>query len=319
MKKGVHLTGMSRLCRDSSPRHCHAASLRAALATVTLVVVTLLPGCSRWQKGGLLDDSAAFGFPRVLEHARRAAAAYETDDVIKERFGAGTRLEISDLRGVDVKAFVEVDGAARVQWVVVRGTANLANVKLDAEWHKDAEARLGVPIHRGFYDSALAVYGFARPRLDPSFETRVTGHSLGGAVAAVLLMMFHEDGLHLGRAMTFGQPKVTNAAGVARYRDLPLLRFVNHDDPVPLLPPEGFGQGAGVYRHFGAEVWLEDQGGFRFFPEHRAEAGAVTGFWRHLGEEDVAEHFIARYIANLEKQLQLFPHRAKPSDGPPTS
>jgi triacylglycerol lipase len=255
------------------------------------------------------DDTSAFGFPRALEYARRAAAVYEPDDAIRQSFGQGTHLEIRDLPGIDVRAFVEIDRQRQVQWVVVRGTANLANVKVDAEWHEDAEARLGIPIHRGFFAAAIAVHDFARPLLDPAFETRVTGHSLGGAGAAVLLMLFQQDGLRLGRAMTFGQPKVTNQSGVTRFRDLPLLRFVNHDDPVPLLPPRAPGEGPGGYRHFGPEVWLLDAGGFRFFPEHWAEAPDVTAFWSHLGKEAVSEHFIARYLANLERQAQLFPQR----------
>jgi hypothetical protein len=289
---------------------------RACSTAITLGAITLALGvggcgraCSSWQSLGIEDDTDAVGFPSALEYAQRASAVYASDAVIRQRFGQGTRLEIRDVPRLDLRTFVEIDPIRRVQWVAVRGTANLANVKLDAEWHKDSEARLGVSIHRGFFDAAVAVHDFARPLLDPAFETRVTGHSLGGAGAVVLLMFLQQDGLRLGRAMTFGQPKVTNQAGVERYRDLPLLRFVNHDDPVPLLPPRGPDEGPGAYRHFGPEVWLQDSGGFRFFPEHWAEAPDVTSFWGHLGREDVAEHFIARYLANLERQVQLFPQR----------
>jgi triacylglycerol lipase len=268
-------------------------------------------GCTSWQSKGIVDDTAAVAFPRAIEYAERASAAYEPDDAIRKRFGQDTELSIRDVPALDIKAFVEIDRAKRRQWVVVRGTANLANVKVDGEYHRDAEPRLGAPIHRGFYDAAQAVYGFARPLLDPTLEVRVTGHSLGGAVAAVLLMMFDNDGLKLGRAITFGQPKVTNGKGVERYRLLPLLRFVNHDDPIPLIPPDGFlpGQGKGGYRHFGAEVWLEDNGQFEFFPEHRAEKRDVTSFWEHLGEENPAEHLIAHYIQKMRTLLEKFPER----------
>jgi len=126
-----------------------------------LALATLLPlataGCDRWQARGIPDDTAAFGFPRALEYAERASAAYESDDVIRERFGAGRELRIRDIPGLDVKAFVEIDEARRVQWVVVRGTASLANVKVDVACHKDSEARLGCPVHRGFYNAAEGV------------------------------------------------------------------------------------------------------------------------------------------------------------------
>jgi triacylglycerol lipase len=286
--------------------------MRPRRAALPAIVVGLTLGCTSWQSRGLVDDTAAFGFPRALEYAERASAAYETDDAIRQRFGQGTEVSIRDIPGLDIKAFVEVDRAKRLQWVAVRGTASLANVRVDCEYHRDSETRLGCPVHRGFYDSAVGVYGFARPLLDPAFETRVTGHSLGGAVAAVLLMMFENDGLKLGRAMTFGQPKVTNGQGVERYGRLPLLRFVNHDDPIPLVPPASFlpGHGKGAYRHFGAEVWLEDNGQFEFFPEHPAQARDVTSFWNHLGEENPAEHLIANYIHKMEALLNEFPSRS---------
>jgi triacylglycerol lipase len=288
-----------------------ASSAIAALVVCGLATASV--ACRGWEKQGILDDTAAFGFPRALEYAERASAAYESDDVIRQRFGQSSEVTIRDLPGLNVKAFVEIDRAKRLQWVVVRGTANLANVRVDCEYHRDSESHLGCPVHRGFYTSAIGVYAFARPLLDPTFETRVTGHSLGGAVAAVLLMMFENDGLKLGRAMTFGQPKVTDEQGVLRYARLPLLRFVNHDDPIPLIPPAGFlpreGRG-GAYRHFGAEVWLEDNGEFEFFSEHRAQARDLTSFWGHLGEENPAEHLIAHYISKMEALLAKFPHRA---------
>jgi hypothetical protein len=286
--------------------------MRPSRLLLSCGIASLAFACTRWERQGIVDDTAAFGFPRALEYAERASAAYGSDDAIRQRFGQGSEISIRDLPGLNVKAFVEVDRAKRLQWVVVRGTANLVNVKVDCEYHRDSESRLGCPVHRGFYTSAVGVYAFAHPLLDPTFETRVTGHSLGGAVAAVLLMMFENDGLRLGRAMTFGQPKVTDAQGVLRYARLPLLRFVNHDDPIPLVPPAGFlpreGRG-GAYRHFGAEVWLEDNGQFEFFPEHRAQARDLTSFWGHLGEENPAEHLIAHYILKMESLVARFPER----------
>ena len=98
--------------------------------------------------------------------------------------------------------------------------------------------------------------------------------------------------------MTFGQPKVTNEAGVDRYRDLPLLRIVNHDDPVPLLPWETpRAAQAGFFRHLGAELWLTDRGTWQFFAEHRAERFLLTSFVAHVGRENPREHEMARYLA----------------------
>ncbi len=65
----------------------------------------------------------------------------------------------------------------------------------------------------------------------------LTGHSLGGAEAVILAMYLKTEGWKVSRVVTFGQPKVTDADGSKRFRDLPVLRVVNANDSVPLVPP----------------------------------------------------------------------------------
>jgi hypothetical protein len=237
----------------------------------------------------------------VLDYARRADAAYRDEAAIRAVVGPGPTLTVADLPGVDVRAFVEVDEERGRQWVVVRGTANLRNAVEDAEYAKLAAHELGVPVHEGFAADARAVWSFARPRLKPGLETRLAGHSLGGALAVLVAMRLRVDGLGVGRIVTFGQPKVTTEAGVARFRGLPLLRVVNHDDPVPLLPWETPGAVVGgLFRHLGAELRLTDRGTWELFAEHRAERYLLTSFAAHLGRENPKEHEMARYLAKLE-------------------
>ena len=215
---------------------------------------------------------------------------------------------MANLPGVDVRVFVEVDEAKRVQWVAVRGTANLENAVEDADYTKVPLRELGIPVHVGFADDARAVWSFAHSQLRPGLETRVTGHSLGGALAVLLAMRLRLDGQPLGHVITFGQPKVTTEEGVARFRDLPLLRVVNHDDPVPLLPWETPGAVVGgLYRHLGRELRLTDQGTFELFAEHRAERYLLTSFVGHLGRENPKEHEIARYLGRIETLVGLRP------------
>jgi predicted lipase len=211
-----------------------------------------------------------------------------------------------------VRAIVEVDEARHRQWVVVRGTANLANVVEDADYAKAEAPDLGIPVHQGFVLDARAVWSFARPLLKPGIETRLTGHSLGGALAVLLAMRLRVDGQPIGRVVTFGQPKVTTETGVFRFRDLPLLRIVNHDDPVPLLPWETPGAAlAGLFRHLGEELWLTDRGTWQLFAEHRAERYLLTSFVAHLGRENPKEHEMARYLARLEALVPSAPRVAE--------
>jgi len=134
------------------------------------------------------DVDARVDFPLILEHARRAAAAYDSDDAIREQFGKTHRVTVSDIPHLDVRAFVEIDDEHKVQWIAVRGTANLANMDEDADYDKEFARMLGVPVHHGFVRDTQAVWAFVRPLLVDGYETRVTGHSLGGAVAVVLAM-----------------------------------------------------------------------------------------------------------------------------------
>jgi triacylglycerol lipase len=247
-------------------------------------------------------------FPLALQYAQRAALAYEQDGTIQQQSGAAVRVSISGPLSSGIKAYVEVDDTKRTQWVVVRGTSNLINIQLDADYNKVLDSRLQVPLHKGFADSALQVYHFAKPLLKSDYETRVTGHSLGGAAAVIVLMLLKEDGFKLGQAITFGQPMVTNRDGVRKYRSLPLLRFVNDKDPVPWLPPlEVFAVlDEGPFQHFGPEVVLEDGPNYRYFSDHQVQRLSVLAFWnnlKNLSIQDVPEHFMSTYLARIQQKL----------------
>ncbi|MFT5675430.1 MAG: triacylglycerol lipase [Paraglaciecola sp.] len=239
-------------------------------------------------------------FNLALQHAERSAAAYNTPEQIHNQFTQCDSLSVKELSEIDVLAFVEIHDDQKMQWVVVRGTANFENVKLDADYIKETDTEVGVPLHKGFWESSDAVYKAVRPLLKNDYQTRVTGHSLGGAIAAILMMRFHNEGLVLDQCITFGQPKVTNEKGVERYRDLPLLRFINNEDPVPLVPPLTLLSAFyGGYRHFGPEVLMEKSNNYKFYPEHQAERFAVTSFWTHIGREDASDHHVESYVENV--------------------
>jgi hypothetical protein len=247
-------------------------------------------------------------FAQALQYAQRAALAYEQDATVQQQSGTRVRVSISAPLSSGIKAYVEQDDAKRVQWIVVRGTSNLINIQLDADYNKVVDSRLQIPLHKGFADSALQVYQFTKPLLKSDYETRITGHSLGGAAAVIVLMLLKEDGFKLGQAITFGQPMVTNRDGVRKYRTLPLLRFVNDKDPVPWLPPlEVFAVlDEGPFQHFGPEVVLEDGPNYRYFSDHQVQRLSVLSFWNNLKNislQDVPEHFMSTYLARIRQKL----------------
>jgi hypothetical protein len=274
-------------------------SVRTFAICCTLAVVT---ACSSVGKPVPTTPPTPLDFGLALQYAQRAALVYEADAAIQQKTPAGMMVSIMPETAIGVKAYVETDDAKKLQWVVVRGTVNLANVKLDVDYNKVVDGRLQIPLHTGFADTAVQVYQFAKPLLKSGYEIRVTGHSLGGAAAVIVLMLLKEDGAMLGQAMTFGQPKVTNRQGVAKYRSLPLLRFVNDKDPVPLLPPlDVFSLlDEGPFKHFGPEVVLKDGSNYAYFAESQAERFSVTSFWNTLGNQQAPDHPIANYIQSLQ-------------------
>lgn len=244
-------------------------------------------------------------FAQAMQYAQRCALIYESDAAIRLHTPAGTSVAIMPETASGIKAFVETDDVHHVQWVVVRGTSNVANIRLDVDYNKVIEARLQVPLHKGFADAALLVYRFVKPLLKPGYDTRVTGHSLGGAAAVIVLMLLKEDGVMLGPALTFGQPKVTNREGVSKYHTLPLLRFVNDRDPVPQLPPlEIFAVlDEGPFQHLGPEVVLEDGATYLYFDQGRAARGSLLSFWQSLGNQQIPDHSIAEYLRSLRAKV----------------
>lgn len=275
-----------------------------ALALTLSGLIAASAGCGKnvLPKPTPVQPPAPIDFALAVQYAQRAALVYETDASIKQKSPAGTVVSFMVETPRGVKAYIETDEAKKIQWISVRGTSTLENVKLDVDYNKVVDGRLQIPLHKGFADTALQVYAFAKPLLRPGYEVRVTGHSLGGAAASIVLMLFKEDGVKLGQAMTFGQPKVTNRAGVEKYRGLPLLRFVNDKDPVPLLPPFDLTTilDEGPYKHFGPEVVLKDGTNYAYFDEAQTERFSVTSFWSTLGNQQVPDHSIAKYLQSLQ-------------------
>jgi triacylglycerol lipase len=286
----------------------------AIRSTVTLGVLVLalasLASCGKKPTPSL--PPIPLDFAQALQYAQRTALAYESDATIQQQSGAGARVSISTPLASGIKAYVEQDDAKRVQWIVVRGTSNLVNIQLDVDYNKVVDSRLQIPLHKGFAGSALQVYQFAKPLLKPDYETRVTGHSLGGAAAVIVLMLLKEDGYKLGQAITFGQPKVTNRDGARKYRTLPLLRFINDKDPVPLLPPFEIVAvlDEGPFQHFGPEVVLDEGPNYHYFSDHQAQRLSVLSFWNNLKNfsiQDVPEHGISTYLSRIRQKLPSVP------------
>lgn len=134
------------------------------------------------------------------------------------------------------------------------------------DWISNVDIRLladvasGRKIHTGFQ---TAYAGF-KDNIESVFEKEepervwITGHSLGGAMAACCAYDRQLRGKKVTGVVTFGQPRIGNEA-LAEYLDKELgdryLRLMNSGDPVPILPP-CFGIKLPAYWHSGRRGWF---------------------------------------------------------------
>lgn len=268
------------------------------LVWVVVMLSLMGVGCTVQQK----KVSKKIDFESVKWYATRAKAAYKTEQEIRRAFPDTVR--VATVANTDVQYFLERHPKSGLQVVTVRGTDNLKNVAEDAEYIPSNNPKLGIYVHRGFDTDAIKIYADLLPHLDKSHEVRVTGHSLGAAISTLLMMYLHEDGFQMGPSINFGQPKVTNKKGVQRYDFLPLLRVVDENDVVPLVPPITLLDSLhGIYEHLGEEVILLKGEHYVYLPRHDATRRSVGDFWDQLGDESITEHFMDNYLRHINDKL----------------
>jgi hypothetical protein len=175
---------------------------------------------------------------------------------------------------------------------------------LDAEFVKEKDAETGLWFHDGFMKATDDLFEDITQFLRKDYRTRITGHSLGGAIAVILMKHLQDGGYTVEKVITFGQPKVTNHDGVVALRDSPVLRIVDDRDLVPKLPPLTLLSALhGIYEHFGPEVTLLRDEYFAYQDEQSAEDPLAESFWLNLGDESLDDHHIANYLARIEPKL----------------
>lgn len=147
----------------------------------------------------------------------------------------------------------------------------------------------------------------------PDRPLLVTGHSLGGALAALVGVYFSVTGAPvppIAKIYTFGQPRIglhDFCNTYSRVLSGRLIRFVNKEDVVPRVPLRGFDYGdEGMMIHFDssgtAKVQSPEWGSFlaRAF-QSLADVVSMTD---HL-KVDVGDHSVTGYRELVEKNQTL--------------
>ena len=149
--------------------------------------------------------------------------------------------------------FLAAGGTPRTQVIALRGTATAAEWIDDLHWAPVpfAQVRGGGRVAEGFHDlydtftamvpgqsGVAAGVGGLVPAIDPSAPLVVTGHSLGGALATLLVADLAANSGLAPQAWTFASPRVGDADFAARYAELTTVswRIYNLLDLVPSFP-----------------------------------------------------------------------------------
>lgn len=132
--------------------------------------------------------------------------------------------------------YYEVDGdGSRRQDIFLRGTAATSDYLVDFAIGKEYDEETGQYFHRGFLRKADAIIKDLLPLLHNTTPTYLSGHSLGGAVAAIVAWKLHMRGFLIGGVTSFGSPKFC----VSPKAPFDIVTVSHEKDPIPQLPPDG--------------------------------------------------------------------------------
>jgi len=250
---------------------------------IVMVVALVLSGCAKnvADKNNDLGSGDKLNLPvaltSLIEHAEYCKSIYDLGGDQKDEVA----FEVIQDNGISI--------------IVIRGTANEANVLSDIDVRLVKDVRTGIYLHKGFRDAAITIMQI----IDTATKTgrtivqgqtltyplehtvHVTGHSLGGAVAQIIGMWLHKRGKNV-QVFSYGSPKVSNqvlSGGQPTH-----WRVVRLSDPIPFTPPW-------PYRHTGLFIDSQD---LDWGPDN--DKGLIS-------KTDGLTHAIAKYVTTLKEQL----------------
>ena len=247
-------------------------------------------------------------FAAILKQAEFAAAAYQSEDQVRElveskNYQLGLYHTIPDIQ---MSFFLATNDSTKTQVIAVRGTSNVENAMVDIALKLLTDEKTGARLHEGFSYAAKRVYTELKPLFKPDYKIHATGHSLGGAVALIVAMYLDADRFNIEQVITFGQPKVTNIPGAMQIQHIDVIRVVTPGDLVPLVPPfdpldiENFD----VYWHAGKEVILLDQNQYAVLEGADSMLRATRFTQQPLNEENLKNHYMNLYLDRIRAKLK---------------
>jgi len=213
----------------------------------------------------------------LIEHAEYCKAIYDSGGDQKDEVA----FEVKQEGGISI--------------IVIRGTANDANVLSDVDVRLVSDTRTGIRLHKGFRDAAVTIMQIIDTSTTTGRNTiqgttltyplehtvHVTGHSLGGAVAQIIGMWLYKRGKNV-QIYSYGSPKVSSevlSGGQPTH-----WRVVRRSDPIPFTPPWPYSH-TGLFIDSQDLDWGSDN-----------DNGLIS-------QTDGLDHAIAKYVSTLKEQL----------------
>jgi len=182
-----------------------------------------------------------------------------------------------------------------------------------------AAAGVGARFHRGFMTALDDIWTPLSTAVEEAMKKAerplwVTGHSLGGALALLAAWRFERSFLPVDEIVTFGAPMIGNQTAADAFEKKfakKISRYVNFEDPVPLLPSVSLL--ANTYVHCPTEVSLRDAAAGSALDALRQKAGAAAGAVLNASVVDevwgavqgrISAHFIDHYLARVQKKIE---------------
>ena len=171
-------------------------------------------------------------------------------------------------------------------------------------------------VHRGFSEAwqsveKIVVY-YLKKWWTPQTKLWITGHSLGGALAAVATISLESQGFKVSGLYTFGQPRVADWTLVRYMNNIMgdrIFRYANNNDIVPLIPPQFIPwMPLRLYGHMGKFRYFSFRGALKrhsFMGQRLPDR--LLGYLSAIGKpgiDAIDDHKMEFYLANLQTALK---------------
>lgn len=278
-----------------------------------------------------LDESQPGHLPNVQILGRACRLAYRPAEEGRKMFQEELGWDASLISVNNTQAYVAQGEDAIV--VAFRGSESPASLDGFKDWLLTnannllilPEGRLGTDFvaagvgarfHRGFMQALADVWDPLFQAVQQAVDDRerplwIAGHSLGGALAQLAAWRFQRQFLTVHELVTFGAPMVGNDVAAAAFeREFPgkIYRFIDRQDPVPLLPTMSLV--ANAYRHCPREMALGDGSSASMASifgqlakgvvENVLNASLADEVWRIL-QRSIQAHLMPSYLKRLGK------------------